>query len=572
MFNLHFLKHSIKQSSSRFAWLPVFSATIVGLSGCGSDGENSVASTTASSQTQLTTSARECDSAPYPSALWTKCEADNYAMISQAPLEGLDLDFQAAVLAQSQVALTDYLQRLVQDPSYLPVASPLLKGLTNPENLPSVLQNTVNTLLNGLTSNPASLVQLPLNTPILTECSTLAGPCVGDPFRYPNAQGPNGRSFFEQEAIVEQVTFYDSQCARLSGTLWRPKSSSDKLPGVVFEVGSVGAPETLYRWLPQLLVRNGYVVFTFEVRGQGLSDFATPTGELGTNINPKVFWTNFVDAIDFFRSSPQKPYPNELSCAGTYPTSTATHNPFFDSVDLERLGIAGHSLGAIGATAVQGYDAPGADPWPGKLDAQNPVDVAVMFDGLLDPRGVRFGGTIGPLEVLLPELLGEVATVLLLREFPNVGPRVPAMGQSSEYGLPAVPFIAPPDPEFHKVSFKTWQDAGIDVFEFTTRGSTHLDWSHVPPLIGTSFCPNPQDDVCENGFSLPMFEHYTVAWFDRWLKEPGEIGFESADARLLDDAGQQGADKMSFRFRSARDFTDRSQNRQRCEDIRSGCP
>lgn len=514
---------------------------------------------------------RHCDEAAYPSAEWTQCEIENFAKVFEAQAEGLNPVFQAAVLTQSKLAAQSYLQRLVDDPSYLPVALPalniLLQGLSDPTSLSDSLMNIVDQSL----SNPADSIQLPLNSALATECAMQIGPCVGDPFRYPDVDGPDGRSFYENEAQVDQITFYDRDCARLAGHVWRPLDAQGLLPTVVFEVGSVGAPETLYLWLPQLLVRHGYAVMTFEVRGQGRSDFATPAGDQGTNVNPSVFWENFVDAIDFVRSSPGTPYPNEQRCAGTYPTETNAFNPQFDAVDLERLGIVGHSLSGIGATAVQGYGAPGADPWPGQIDANNPVNVAVAFDGLIDPEGTRPGGAIGPLEVLLPQLSGELARLILLREFPNVGPRVPTMGQTSEYGLFPAPYSMPPDPEFHKGAYEKWKTADVPIYELTVQGSSHLDWSQVPPLPASSFCPNPESGECENGFGLPMAEYYTLAWLDRWLKKPGEVGYASADARLLDDAGPQGAVKMSFRFKSARDFPDRTGVRHHCEDIRAGC-
>lgn len=514
---------------------------------------------------------RSCDNAPYPSAEWTLCEAQNFAHIAEAPAESLNPIFQAAQLAQSTRSVAFYGQRIAEDPSYLPVALPgvqtLLSGLSSPSSLADALTN----FLDDAVSAPTDLIGLPLNTPLLTECSLHAGPCVGDPFRYPDVDGPNGRPFFEEEAEVEPVVFYDRDCARLAGHVWRPRNTDQRLPGVVFEVGSVGAPETLYRWLPQLLVRHGYAVLTMEARGQGFSDFATPSGGQGTNINPKVFWENLVDGIDFFRSTPDNPYPNETSCAGTYPTETTKFNPQHAALDLDRLGIAGHSLGGIGVTAVQGYGATGADPWPGRIDDRNPVDVAVAFDGLLDPKGDRPGGAIGPLQVILPQLAGELSRLILLREFPNVGPRVPIMGQSSEYGLLSTPYVKPPDPEAHKEAFDAWQAASVPVYELTIRGSAHLDWSPVPPLPSTSLCPHPERGVCEGGFALPIIEHYTLAWFDRWLKKPDESGYQTADARLLDDGGPEGAVKMSYRFHSARDFSDRAGQRHRCADVRAGC-
>jgi hypothetical protein len=514
---------------------------------------------------------RHCDDAAFPSAEWAVCEKDNFAKNFEGPTEGLNLAFQAAVLAQSAIAAQSYAQRLVDDPSYLPVALPLLDTILQGLSAPDSLGDRLMAIADNTLSNPAGTVLLPLNTPLLTECSMQAGPCVGDPFRYPGVDGPDGRDFYEKEAKVDQITFYDRECARLAGHVWRPRGTEGQLPTVVFEVGSVGAPETLYWWLPQLLVRHGYAVMTFEVRGQGRSDFSTPVGGQGTNVNPKVFWENFVDAVDFVRSSPNTPYPNEISCAGTYPTVTDAFNPQHEAVDLERLGVVGHSLSGIGVTALQGYGGMGSDPWPGQIDSSNPVDVAVAFDGLIDPNGVRPGGAIGSLEVILPELMGELARLILLREFPNVGPRVPIMGQSSDYGLFTAPYLTPPDPEFHKGAYEKWRAAKVPVYEFTVQGSSHLDWSQAPPLPGSSFCPDPESGECENGFGLPMAEYYTLAWLDRWMKKPGEQGYATADARLLDDAGPQSAAKMSFRFNSARDFPDRSGFRHQCQDIRAGC-
>jgi hypothetical protein len=66
-------------------------------------------------------------------------------------------------------------------------------------------------------------------------------------------------------------------------------------------------------------------------------------------------------------------------------------------------------------------------------------------------------------------------------------------------------------------------------------------------------------------------EYYTLAWFDRWLKNPGEIGYADADARLLDDNGPQGRNKMSFHFHSARSYPDRSGTMHVCSNIRGGC-
>lgn len=250
-----------------------------------------------------------------------------------------------------------------------------------------------------------------------------------------------------------------------------------------------------------------------------------------------------MNMIDFFRSTPMRPYPHNETCAGTYPTTVEQYNPYFDRIDPARLGIAGHSLGATGVSVVQGYGAEGADPWPGLLDTENPVKVAVAWDCL----GASDGSGGNPAEV----------------------PRVPAMGQCSEYGIGGAPFNAPPDPEDKKTAFTAWQAAGIPVYEQTIQGSTHFEWSLIPTFPATSWCASTSHGVCEGGWGNPFAQFYSVAWIDRWLKNPGEKGYADADARLLDD--HDWCDHYSFYFRSARDFPDRQGAVHHSDDVRADC-
>lgn len=505
----------------------------------------------------------------YPSAAWTQREAQNYARVLEAPAEEVsDPAFLARWSEQSVANTASYLARDVNDPSWLLVSSPVLTTLLTGVTSITQLADPLAGLIAQLQADPTSALQLPLNLPVLPLCATWALPCSGDPFRYPGVAGADGAPFYTQQAIVQPVVFYDRDCARLSGRVWEPRGvpAGTTLPAVVIENGSVQAPEPPYWWAAQLLVRNGYVVMTFDPRGQGRSDFEGPQGQQGSNLNPSVFWIGLVDAIDFFRSSPSHPYPNEAKCGQTYPTATAGYNPFYAAIDPDRLGIAGHSLGAEGVSIVQGYGAPGADPWPGQLDASNPVKVAVAWDGLLAPGGGSIGGAAGNLPGL-SQLTGAATQ----GQLPNFGARVPSMGQSSEYGLTPTPFLSPPDPEGHKAAFDAWKAAGVPVFEFTIQGSSHYEWSLLPAFPASSWCPQIVDGACSGGWGNPMAQYYTLAWFDRWLKRPGEPGYATADARLLDDAGPQGAAKMSFYFRSARAFPDRGGVAHDCDDIRAGC-
>ena len=427
------------------------------------------------------------------SAAWFQREALNYARTLEGPTEQVsNPTFLLRFQTQSTLNQLEHAQRMLDDPTWL----------TAP------------------------------NLPVLPLCSTWSEPCVGDPFRYPGSD-----PFYETEGEVIPFTIYDDGCARLTGRVWAPRGSQAGagLPAVVIENGSIQAPEPLYWWMAQALVRAGYVVLTFDPRGQGRSDLATPSGEQGSNFNSAVFWTGLVNVIDFFRSSPVQPYPHNATCAGTYPTAVMDFNPFHDRIDANRLGIAGHSLGASGVSIVQGYGAPGAEPWPGLIDAENPVKVAVGWDSLSG----------------------------------SATPRVPAMGHTSEYGIGGTPFQSAPDPEEHKGAYKAWTEAGLPVYQLTIQGSTHFEWSLIPTFPSTSWCPDTSNGRCEGGWGRPMAEHYTLAWFDRWLKLPGEAGYDDADARLLADADWH--ERTSFYFRSARSFPTRDKQPQVCEDIRAGC-
>ena len=453
-----------------------------------------------------TVSSQACASADYPSPEWTACEQENYARTSEAGEEQTDPNFSSVWEARGASNQMEFNARNLADPSWM---------------------------------DPRSG-----NTPLTPLCTTWNQQCTGDPFRYPDAPGPNGALFYANEGETTPFVYYDQGCARISGRVWRPRSGTPPFPAVVIENGSVQAPEPLYWWAAQALVRAGYVVMTFDPRGQGRSDQQTPDGEQGSNANPVVFWEGLVNAIDFFRATPGQLYPHNATCAGTYPTAVTDFNPYHADIDRDRLGIAGHSLGGTGVSIVQSYGATGADPWPGLIDATSPVDAVVAWDG------ISTGGSMGA---------------------PQVFPHKPILGQNSEYGLTPAPFDAPPDPDSSIVAFRLWQAAGIPVYEQTVRGSTHYEWSLIPTFPTTSWCPTPETEACVDGWGQPFGEHYTVAWFDRWLKLPGEIGYDDADDRLLDDEGVNGREKYSYHFFSARDFPDRSGFRQRCGDIRRGC-
>jgi hypothetical protein len=373
-------------------------------------------------------------------------------------------------------------------------------------------------------------------------CREWAEQCTGDPFRYP------GVDPFYDRADVAPVTFLDRGGAQLFGRVWAPKGATERLPGVVVVNGSVQAPETLYWWAAQALVDAGYVVMTFDPRGQGRSDNRTPTGEQGSNANPAVFATNLVDAIDFFLSTPGAPY--EGNVAGD-PRAVTPHNPLHAVVDPTRLGAAGHSLGARGVSVVQG-----AQPWPGTGE-QNPIDAVVAWDNLALAEG---GGG------------DDLAGIPLV-------PRVPAMGQSGDYFLTPTPYSSPPDPDDKRTGYLSWVEAGVPSYQLVVEGGTHYEWSLLPTFPATAWEPGG-----DGGWGNPLARHFTVAWLDRWLKVAGEPGFADADARLLDVDARPDADdlqggttvaswceRLSFHFTSSYTFPDRDQVQHGLDDIGATC-
>jgi hypothetical protein len=472
---------------------------------------------------------RSCDEAVYPQAAWLECDLMTFALTRAGMTEPLENPaFMQQILRQSGAQVLNTLTSIADDPSRL-------------FGLPSLSYLGV-------------------------------GPLIGDPFRYPGAPGPNGSHFYETEAEVVDVLFHDRLCARLPGKVFRPRAvePGTRLPAIVINNGSIVGIQGLYLWAVQPLVRAGYLVMTFDHRGQGQSDFLSPDGTPGTNLEPSVFWLNLVDAIDFLHSSPEAPHPQNLNCAATGSSEITAYNPQHQWLDRTRLGVAGHSFGAAGASIAQSCGAPSAEPWPGWLVEHNPIDVIVAWDALGRP-GTEVAANGFP---LIGENGSAGAPLYLIRGtgYPAIIPRVPALDMPSDYGLLSSPYLLGIDRDAFMPSFRYWQEGGEPVMVVIPQASTHGQYSPPPLTPAASWCPADASPECDGGWALPMQQHYTVAWFDRWLKLPGEPGHEDADARLLDDGHPvTGAVNMSWHFPSARDFPNRRGGRQHCEDIRAGC-
>lgn len=214
----------------------------------------------------------------------------------------------------------------------------------------------------------------------------------------------------------------------------------------------------------------------------------------------------------------------------------STANPLRGLVDASRIGLAGHSLGATAVTQVG--------------NAELRVDAVVAWDN----------ASIG-----------------------SVVPRVPTMGQNADYFFNPQPAASPPPPDSKRGTFLAFRGRGVPAMQVALRSSTHLEWTWVPYILPAS----------REGERVGM--HYTLAWFDRWLKGATSAAHAAdARARLLATtfdgsadtsaigagaydpatnanvphtiAGDAVADHLSFYYRSSYAFDGYD-----CGDMRLGC-
>ena len=187
---------------------------------------------------------------------------------------------------------------------------------------------------------------------------------------------------------------------------------------------------------------------------------------------------------------------------------TSMVNPFLADSDVERIGMAGWSLG--GRTLV-------------RTQAEDPrVDAIVVWDNLVMSES---GDAGSPSCVNSPDVIREA--------------RVPAMGQASE----TCPTF---DYDVKTLGFEHWRAAGQASMQLVFSDSTHYWW-------GATSTDQQQR----------ISTYYTAAWFDRYLKND-----PSATERLMADVvdGIPVNELLSSRFRSAAAFDGID-----CVDLRNAC-
>lgn len=385
--------------------------------------------------------------------------------------------------------------------------------LQNPSYLPALVTESNAVGLAQLTQQAATPTRL-----ALTPGNVFPGWNVGNPLR---------RGWDGKRGQITPVAWTNRYGALIRGDVFAPlpgardpytdRRLKPPYPGVVITTGSVQGSERMYWWLAQDLAERGYVVLTYDVQGQGTSEtlphqgtvdalpfcnpFAPPDEDemLGCPGVPFQQEANFtkgtVDALDFFVSTPRKPYGSPASGD----VDVNAFNPFWRLFDRSpdrrtvtegrttRIAIIGHSLGAAAVSKVQGTD--------------DRVEAVVALDKLTGPDST------GPLS-------GE-----------GIVPTVPALAVQSEYGFTVQPYelnggssLSPqpsppdqaPDPMRERASgFDAWREAGVDSMLIVPRASTHLDYTDIPLVLPAS------------RYGQDLTSVYVQRWLDRYLKHRG---------------------------------------------------
>jgi dienelactone hydrolase len=389
-------------------------------------------------------------------------------------------------------------------------------------------------------------------------CWNLASGCAGDIRLY--NWGSDGYG------IVRPVLFTARDGATLSGHVWATVAGPAKRPGVLIVNGSVQADEQMYWYAAQTLAKEGFVVMTFDPQGQGQSDTLGQAPDALEGVPAQTSGTPFYDgaedALDFFLSTPSQPYEPVPSC--TTGTSHAAkqnqrvaagldtaYNPFWQLLDPNEIGLAGHSYGAAGVSYIAQWDAR--------------VKAVVAWDNLGGP---------GPDEGAVPgssanSTIGENPCPADPAARKVVPITKPGLGISADYGLPPVPNTSLPNPLAKSTWSLNYSKAKVPSGEVIIRGGSHLDFSFIPlAALGASY------------YGPDVIDWYTTAWFDKYLKPDDGVEADKMllSQRWLNFAPEAAIDPthdgnaLSFYYYSRLDFTLADGQQWDCEDLADGCP
>ena len=287
---------------------------------------------------------------------------------------------------------------------------------------------------------------------------------------------------------------------------------TDRLPVVVIGPGSGSGQALYYLWSARELAGHGYLALVVDPQGVGRSEINGDPEQCDTDGCPGVPFQQASNYVDAFLSS--------LDFVGR------RGHPWLQKADLTSIGIAGHSLSARAAAFVQGED----------FRVQAVVAWDNLSSDLNGDAGISSGGgTCGSL--IGGELPSEVPVTV----------RVPAMGQASDRPPTCDVTGENNHPQVKKTAYEVWKQAGVPSMQLVFNDAAHADWAQARG---------------SDPLQLQLFQYYTRAWFDLYLK-----GDESAAlARLVDrnPLGQMPEEVFSTQFESALFIPQRVTN---CESL-----
>lgn len=329
---------------------------------------------------------------------------------------------------------------------------------------------------------------------------------VGDPFRTAadwQAQG-RGRvmpiSFIHTPVATVDPLHPTGAGARLSGEIWLPPTSTvGPYPGVIIATGTRQQFRHLFNWLAQGLAESGYQVMTFDYQGQGGSEtFVHNNNDAAQCIDRASCWQSAYpssesfafgpyyeqvkEAITFFFSTPSSRYSTPTS--GMNHNNTSRFNPAYGDLDRAKVGLVGHSVGAIAVTEA------------GQEDTKIKAIVRYGYTGRIGEQGNN-----GIQSTAITN--SHAPTLIMPSEYPEAPQpfvRQQAPG-SLEHGYRQIRCDPNDTEEYNRLNPCT----NLDVMQVAMRASTHYDWVAYPGRPASRY-----------GERVAFY--YTLAWLDAYLK------------------------------------------------------
>jgi len=345
-------------------------------------------------------------------------------------------------------------------------------------------------------------------------------PCLSPKYawalRYANASGTCDMPVKHVGlGVVREVSVVNSRGLMLDATLWIPagafkpgacpafdgagyasrarwescvRSSSfngKRFPGVIFNDGLASIQQHYY-WIAELLAAHGYIVLTYDPAGQGRSE-GNAADVLGLTMPTRQCQLagSCVDVQDmarWFTGRTIKPIADSgMRFAPRKDPAKNAPDPVLPILDTSRIGMTGHSMGAIATLSYvralgEGKGLDGRPlPW---IRAASPLEGSLSSHAVVPIQFVT-GDYDGSPTTVTPGLFG----VELSQNGEGIG----------YYTIKGV----------YDSLRATKERAALSLI--VVEGASHEDFADQPPILQTPW-------------SLGMAGWYTTAWFDCWVK------------------------------------------------------